>query len=156
MSPAPKSTNSTTAQALTDATVQDKKWINDTTNNIKIVQQIDTTYQNECERDGATYLSKYNKAVDVENAAMQAAGISQQATVSPDLQEVKANYENYLTHLRLYAAWKKKAWSSMNSEGMNTQAMEYGESGQEEEKTANEYLDSYDSGMSEYLKSHRI
>ncbi len=82
MSPAPKSTNSTTAQALTDATVQDKKWINDTTNNIKIVQQIDTTYQNECERDGATYLSKYNKAVDVENAAMQAAGISQQATVS--------------------------------------------------------------------------
>ncbi len=44
----------------------------------------------------------------------------------------------------------------MNTEGVNTQAMEYGESGQEEEKTANEYLDSYDSGMSEYLKSHMI
>lgn len=119
------------------------------------MQQIDTVYKNECEREGATYQSKYYKAVDVENIAMQAAQISQQATVSPDLQEVKNNYENYLIHLRLYAAWKEKAWSSMAAEGVNTQAMGYGDSGQAEEETANEYLEKYNSGMSDYLKSHR-
>ncbi|KKG33784.1 hypothetical protein [Methanosarcina mazei] len=144
-----------TAQALTGVPDQDKEWINNTQNNINVVQQTDTAYKNECERDGATYQSKYNAAVEVENIAMQAVGISQQATVSPDLQEVKANYENYLIHLRLYAAWKEKAWASMASEGVNTQAMDYGESGQIEEGTANEYLEKYNSGMSDYLKSHR-
>jgi len=144
-----------TAQALTGVPDQDKEWINNTQNNINVVQQTDTAYKNECERDGATYQSKYNAAVEVENIAMQAVGISQQATVSPDLQEVKANYENYLIHLRLYAAWKEKAWASMASEGVNTQAMDYGESGQIEEGTANEYLEKYNSGMSGYLKSHR-
>jgi len=87
---------------------------------------------------------------------MQAAGVSQQATVSSGLQPVKDNYENYLVHLRLYAAWKAKYWDSMYSEGINTQAMDYGQSGQIEEEDANKYLDKYNSGMSEYLKSHRV
>lgn len=163
MLPDPEPTDSNTAsQTITEDTTQtlvgvsdqDKEWINNTQNNINVVQQTDTAYKNECERDGATYQSKYNKAVEVENIAMQAVGISQQATVSPDLQEVKANYENYLIHLRLYAAWKEKAWASMASEGVNTQAMDYGESGQIEEETANEYLEDYKSSMSDYLKSH--
>ncbi|RPJ79517.1 MAG: hypothetical protein EHM20_01185 [Alphaproteobacteria bacterium] len=157
--PDPKSTDSSTASkaalTVTDATAQDKEWIKNTKNNIALVQQTDTDYKNECERNGATYISKYNKAKDVEKIAMQAAGISQQATVSQDLQPVKDNYENYLVHLRLYAAWKAKAWDSMNSEGINTQAMDYGQSGQIEEDTANDYLEKYNSGMSEYLKSHR-
>lgn len=160
MLPDPKSTDGTTAnaaaQTLTGATVQDKEWINNTENNIKVVQQTDTYYKNECERDGATYQSKYYKAVDVENIAIKTVGISQQATVSPDLQEVKANYENYLIHLRLYAAWKEKAWSSMAAEGVNTQAMDYGESGHIEGEDANKYLEKYNSGMSEYLKSHMV
>lgn len=151
--PTDNTTTNTAAQSLTGATAQDKEWINNTMNNIKVVQQTDAAYYNECERDGATYQSKYYKAADIENLAIQALGISQQATVSPDLQEVKANYENYLIHLRLYAAWKEKAWSSMAAEGVNTQAMDYGESGQIEEETANEYLDKYNSSMSEYLKS---
>lgn len=151
-----KTTDSTATLTLKDATAQDKEWINNTKNNIALVQQTDTLYKNELERDGATYISKYNKAKDVENIAMQAAGISQQATVSQDLRPVKDNYENYLTHLRLYAAWKAKAWDSVNSEGSNTQNMDYGQSGQIEEEDANKYLDKYNSGMSEYLKSHRV
>ncbi len=109
MLPDPEPTDSiTAAQTLTGTIPQDKEWINNTENNISVVQQTDTAYKNECEQDGATYQSKYYKAVDVENIALQAAGISQQATVSPNLQEVKANYENYLAHLRLYAAGRKK------------------------------------------------
>lgn len=155
-----KSMDSTTAskaaKIVTNATAQDQEWIKNTKNNIALAQQTDTLYKNELDRNGATYISKYNKAKDVENIAIQGGGISQPATVSPDLQVLKDNYENYLTHLRLYAAWKAKAWDSMNSEGISTQGMDYGQSGQIEEETAREYLEKYNSGMSEYLKSHLV